>query len=231
MSIPQRINPEEPFILAKGFRVNDTLIALGISVLSLMLFLVPAEMFAQVDSAQDSNTNLPFGFFWPTLLSCGGGSLVFWGLSEYLIRRRKFLLPSKNLVFSIAVLSCIGSYIALEQEFYDFLLTWANDDAGDPKRVSNLKIVAASLVPIAVLGLYYWRFKLPFALLLVAIFVTRAVIFNSPFLGIPIEPSFLFPWGMLGFGILYMSVIILELFAALLGIGWTALRSRYAQVH
>ncbi len=158
------VNSEEHFILAKG--LNDVLIALGIAFLT---FGILVQIFLQSlgGAFLAGERSLPMA------LSSGLGLFLYWGLSEYLTGYRKLALPSMILALGITIFSYMFiTFLLVPSLSEGFSVGIGNSIALNSEQFSSiffLKSMAAVSFPIAVLLLYYWRFKLPFALFMVAI--------------------------------------------------------------
>jgi hypothetical protein len=105
---------------------------------------------------------------WPVALAAA----IMWGLSELLVRRLRLVLPG----ILLSVFFIMFVYLAAPPDLFasepDDTMpgTLAHFLAGSP-----LAAVTKSLVGIAAAGLYYWRFRLPFALLPIAASLVLAV--------------------------------------------------------
>lgn len=164
---PKSAHSEERFILAKG--LNDILIALGIGFLSLGILV---QIFLGAAAFLKGESLAAKSLFWPTAL-CSGFGLLCWVLSEYLTGYRKLVLPSIVLTLSITVFSYVLMILLFEAGFNNEIFIWGRRPIlGNGEQFSgSLKLEIMTVVgfPVALLLLYYWRFKLPFALLMVAV--------------------------------------------------------------
>jgi hypothetical protein len=175
------IADEERFRFLNGF--NDVFLTIGV--------LLVAGAFLAATSTSF------FGLGWAATLAVGAG--VFWVLSEILVGRLRAVLP--GMVLSLLFVAFAASAVAVQLHWDNFkqsnwdvaseLVFWRN-----PTLVFGLPALIASLA-------YYIRFRLPFALALIACF-GYAVAARSLY-EIGIGPSFV----AIGYGILVLIVALI----------------------
>jgi hypothetical protein len=155
---------EERFRFLRGF--NDVFFAIGV-----VLFVAGLLYFAPPGATGSILT-----------------AAVVWGLAEVLVRRMRLVLPGillavafVALVFAASVRvpaeGWLGAGIDLRAPTALSLLQGLQYYPGGP-----LFFAARALVPAAAAGLFYWRFKLPFALLPMAVSLSFAALGVASFL-------------------------------------------------
>jgi len=166
---------EERFRFLNGF--NDVFLTIGV------LLVAAAFIFAAAPSFSGAS------WLWVT----GFAAATFWALSEILVARLRAALPGMALSVLFATFSATTVSIAyyraqfqsLDPDVFSQLMFWRN-----PTLLFGGAAVVASL-------LYYWRFRLPFALALVACF-GYIVANKSLELAIgPTSSAVAFCWGLL----------------------------------
>lgn len=134
---------DEHFRLLGGF--NDFFIALGVFFLGVAFLAYPVTLMrgggvaATVLKEPQHNAVAIYGM----------GILVFWGLAEYLTGRLKLVAPSIVIVVFLAFFAGVGADLAM----------------GGIGKTG----LFASILPVAIVGLHYARFRLPFSLFLLAL--------------------------------------------------------------
>ncbi|WP_333712223.1 hypothetical protein [Yoonia sp.] len=137
-------NGDEPFELFKGF--NEVFIVIGLLILSTGWWSVLAVMLAdQVAGWQRS-----------TVIYGVVGAIILWMLSEYFIRKRRMVGPA--IALSIMFASNAGSVFVVGMS-EPFMIA-QNDFSSVP-----LPLFLATLT----LLVYWWRFRVPFAMAMIAL--------------------------------------------------------------
>jgi hypothetical protein len=155
---------EERFRFLRGF--NDVFFAIGV-----VLFVAGLLYFAPPGATGSILT-----------------AAVVWGLAELLVRRMRLALPGILLAIAFVALvfaasvrmpaeGWFGAGIELRAPTALSLLQGLQYYPGGP-----LFFAARALVPAAAAGLFYWRFKLPFALLPMAVSLSIAALGVASFL-------------------------------------------------
>jgi len=155
---------EERFRFLRGF--NDVFFAIGV-----VLFVAGLLYFAPPGASGSILT-----------------AAVVWGLAELLVGRMRLVLPGILLAIAFVVLvfaasvrmpaeSWLGAGIDLRAPTALSVLQGLQYYPGGP-----LFFAARALVPAAAAGLFYWRFKLPFALLPMAVSLSIAALGVASFL-------------------------------------------------
>jgi len=135
---------DEPFELFKGF--NEIFIVIGLLILSTGWWGVVALALG------NEVVNLQGYAMWVTLI--GGGFL--WLLSEYFVRKRRMVAPAIALSIMFAVNAVFGFTAVLSEIF----MIAQNDFSSVP-----FPLVLATLT----LAVYWWRFRVPFAMAMIAV--------------------------------------------------------------
>jgi len=135
---------DEPFELFKGF--NEIFIVIGLLILSMGWWGVVALALG------NEVVNLQGYAMWVTLI--GGGFL--WLLSEYFVRKRRMVAPAIALSIMFAVNAVFGFTAVLSEIF----MIAQNDFSSVP-----FPLVLATLT----LAVYWWRFRVPFAMAMIAV--------------------------------------------------------------
>lgn len=135
---------DEPFELFKGF--NEIFIVVGLVIL--------ASGWITVNSITMATevVNYQSHILTATLI----GAAVLWGISEYFIRVRRMIAPAIALSIMFAGNALAGSAAYFAEPFMI-----AQED------FSSLPLAVA--VAVAVLAVYWWRFRVPFAMALMAL--------------------------------------------------------------
>jgi len=158
------LDHEERFRFLRGF--NDVFFAIGV-----VLFVAGLLYFAPPGASGSILT-----------------AAVVWGLAELLVGRMRLVLPGILLAIAFVVLvfaasvrmpaeSWLGAGIDLRAPTALSVLQGLQYYPGGP-----LFFAARALVPAAAAGLFYWRFKLPFALLPMAVSLSIAALGVASFL-------------------------------------------------
>lgn len=144
---------DEPFELFKGF--NEIFIVIGLLILASGWVSVNAVAMA----TEIVNYRLQ------AMTMAGIGAVVLWLLSEYFIRRRRMIAPAIALSILFAINAIVGFTASESQPF----MVAQQDYSSLPYPVM--------LSALAVL-VYWWRFRVPFALAMIAIglFLTAILI-------------------------------------------------------
>ncbi|UYV37301.1 hypothetical protein N4R57_20515 [Rhodobacteraceae bacterium D3-12] len=142
---------DEPFELFKGF--NEIFIVIGLLILASGWVSVNAVAMA----TEIVNYRLQ------TMTMAGIGAVVLWLLSEYFIRRRRMIAPAIALSILFAINALVGLTASESQPF----MIAQQDYSSLPYPVL--------LSALAVL-VYWWRFRVPFALAMIAIGLFLAAI-------------------------------------------------------
>ncbi|MFO8125092.1 hypothetical protein [Yoonia sp.] len=141
----ENLNPgDEPFELFKGF--NEIFIVIGLLILASGWWGVVGFVLGdQIISLQDYA-------MWVSLI--GGG--VLWLLSEYFVRKRRMVAPAIALSVMFAANAAFGFVAVLSEPF----MIAQNDYSSVP-----FPLVLATLT----LAVYWWRFRVPFAMAMIAV--------------------------------------------------------------
>lgn len=141
----ENLNPgDEPFELFKGF--NEIFIVIGLLILSTGWWGVVGLMLG------DEIINLQDYAMWVTLIS--GGFL--WLLSEYFVRKRRMVAPAIALSILFAVNAAFGFIAVISEPF----MIAQNDYSSVP-----FPLFLATLTTL----IYWWRFRVPFAMAMIAV--------------------------------------------------------------
>ncbi len=141
----ENLNPgDEPFELFKGF--NEIFIVIGLIILSFGWWGVVALALG------DEVVNLQDYAMWVTLI--GGG--ILWLLSEYFVRKRRMVAPAIALSVMFATNAAFGFTAVMSEPF----MIAQNDYTSVP-----FPLLLATLT----LGFYWWRFRVPFAMAMIAV--------------------------------------------------------------
>lgn len=154
--VRENLNPgDEPFELFRGF--NEIFIVIGLLILSVGWFGVVG--LALGDSIVDLRA-------YAIVIALIGAGLL-WLLSEYFIRRRRMVAPAIALSIMFAGNAASGLMAAMTEPF----MIAQNDYSSVP-----LPLFIATLV----LLFYWWRFRVPFAMAMIAVglFIV-AVVFTA----------------------------------------------------
>lgn len=135
---------DEPFELFKGF--NEIFIVIGLIILSFGWWGVVALALG------DEVVNLQDYAMWVTLI---GGSIL-WLLSEYFVRKRRMVAPAIALSVMFASNAAFGFTAVLSEPF----MIAQNDFSSVP-----FPLLLATLS----LAVYWWRFRVPFAMAMIAV--------------------------------------------------------------
>lgn len=160
------LTPEdEPFELFKGF--NEVFIVVGLVILATGWLGVSGFGLAASAAQGVTNPVMRIG------LTGVAGAVLIWLLSEYFIRRRRMVAPAITLAIFWAV-NAVGTIAAWIAE--PFMLA-----QGDVTSLAAPLALATGLV-----ALHWWRFRVPFALALVALgLFATAILVTSRSAGIP----------------------------------------------
>jgi hypothetical protein len=135
---------DEPFELFKGF--NEIFIVIGLLILSMGWWgVVGLVLGGGIINLQDHT-------MWVMLI--GGGFL--WLLSEYFIRNRRMVAPAIALSVLFATNAAFGFTAAMSEPF----MVAQNDYSSVP-----FPLLLATLTTL----IYWWRFRVPFALAMIAV--------------------------------------------------------------
>ncbi len=167
--VPQEAD-EERFRFMRGF--NDFFLAIGI-----ILFGSAMTFYLGTGSAAADQNASPViaGLIW------AAGAVVVWGLSELLVRRMRQVLPG-------ILLSCLFMFFIFRAvPVGGFLPAAASTASPEGFRIVSwiagstdfLTIALKALLTAAAAGIYYLRFRLPFALLPIAASLVIVVIAAS----------------------------------------------------
>jgi hypothetical protein len=135
---------DEPFELFKGF--NEIFIVVGLSILTFG-WIGTVTVWVASDPMQIKNI-----LMWSGIL----GAAALWALSEYFIRRRRMVAPA----IALAVLFAANAVYGFAGAFAEVFMIAQGDNSSLPV---PLALATLSLV------LYWLRFKVPFALALIAL--------------------------------------------------------------
>jgi hypothetical protein len=163
---------DEPFELFRGF--NEIFIVTGLAILAVG-WLGAVALWVGVD---------PFGpvrdVVARTVQAALAGALILWALGEYFVRRRRMVAPAIALSLMWGANAFMGLAALLAQPF---LLAQA--DYGSLPAPLALATLAT--------GLWWWRFRVPFALALVALgLFATALVAAAVGAGTPQSPADLF---------------------------------------
>ncbi|MEO1641577.1 MAG: hypothetical protein AAFU41_20300 [Pseudomonadota bacterium] len=152
----ENLNPgDEPFELFKGF--NEIFIVVGLLILSLGWWGVVGLALG------DEIVNLQDYAMWVTLIGAG----LLWLLSEYFIRRRRMVAPAIALSIMFALNAGFGFTAVLSEPF----MIAQNDFTSVPWPLF--------LATLAIL-FYWWRFRVPFAMAMIALgLFTVAIVYTA----------------------------------------------------
>ncbi|HKY88006.1 MAG TPA: hypothetical protein VJL90_14700, partial [Pseudorhodoplanes sp.] len=159
---------DERFRFMTGF--NDFFFAIGILLLGFgMMFFTGARP-------------------WPSAIA----ALIVWGLSELLVRRMRLVLPGilLSIFFVIFVYGSVPVYLEIfssPQVAHDSPIRWFMVN-GFGLTGPVIAVVAKTLIGTAAAALYYWRFRLPFALLPIAASLVLVAISLITLVTGPISP-------------------------------------------
>ena len=145
---------DEPFELFKGF--NEIFIVVGLAILATGW--IGIVTFASIENAASLRSVL--------IWSGGIGAVVLWMLSEYFIRRRRMVAPAIALSVLFAAIAVYGFAGA----FSELFMVAQGDSSSLP-----LPLAMATLALLA----YWYRFKVPFALALIALSVFGIAILSA----------------------------------------------------
>ncbi|PXW71998.1 hypothetical protein C7964_101104 [Loktanella sp. PT4BL] len=141
----ENLNPgDEPFELFKGF--NEIFIVVGLLILSSGWWGVSALVF------NDRVVNLQDFAMWSSLLA----GVLLWLLSEYFVRKRRMVAPAIALSVMFASNAAFGFVAVLSEPF----MIAQNDYSSIP-----FPLFLATLS----LAVYWWRFRVPFAMAMIAL--------------------------------------------------------------
>ncbi len=141
----ENLNPgDEPFELFKGF--NEIFIVIGLLILSMGWWGVVGLALG------DEIINLQDYALWVTLIS--GGFL--WLLSEYFVRKRRMVAPAIALSVLFAASAAFGFTAVMSEPF----MVAQNDYSSVP-----FPLLLATLTTL----IYWWRFRVPFAMAMIAV--------------------------------------------------------------
>ncbi|GFE49369.1 hypothetical protein So717_11220 [Roseobacter cerasinus] len=135
---------DEPFELFKGF--NEIFIVVGLSILAMGWIGIVTFWIAQ-DPLQIRDT---------LMYSSVAGAVALWTLSEYFIRRRRMVAPA----IALAVLFAANAAYGLAGAFSELFMVAQGDNSSLP-----MPFALATLA----LFIFWFRFRVPFALALIAL--------------------------------------------------------------
>jgi hypothetical protein len=147
------VGSEERFRLLGGF--NDFFIALGVVLLGVGLSTGVMLVMPDIGGYKaDQTTSLAIAVpFWPVIVWWAGCALMVWLLAEVLTKRLRLTAPS-------IALACLWlAFVTVATAMGPILL-------GNTNRVVATIPIITSVFAIL---LHYWRFRLPFSLLLIAL--------------------------------------------------------------
>lgn len=152
----ENLNPgDEPFELFKGF--NEIFIVIGLIILSFGWFGVVA--LALGDEIVDLKN-------YATMITLIGAALL-WLLSEYFVRKRRMVAPAIALSIMFAGNAAFGFLAVMTHP----LMIAQNDYSSVP-----LPLLLATLS----LFVYWWRFRVPFAMAMIAVgFFVIAIVYTA----------------------------------------------------
>lgn len=134
---------DEPFELFKGF--NEIFIVIGLLILATGWWGVVALVLG------DRVVNIQNFIMWATLLGAG----IIWVLSEYFVRRRRMVAPAIALAVFFAGNAGFGFVGTLTELF----MLLQNDFSSVPLPL---------LLATGAMAVYWWRFRVPFAMAIIA---------------------------------------------------------------
>lgn len=172
-SARENLSPgDEPFELFKGF--NEIFIVVGLVILTSGWLGAVAAWY----SASLSSSILdPFGGL---VRVCLLGAAILWGLSEYFVRRRRMVAPAIALSVLWAGNAALGFAAAFAQVFMV-----AQADYGS--------LVLPLALATGTLGLYWLRFRVPFAMAMIAVgLFATALVLAAARAGTPETPQDIF---------------------------------------
>lgn len=181
---------DEPFELFKGF--NEIFIVIGMVILATGW--VGVVTFTMVDDLSNIRNAL--------IVSSLLAALTLWGLSEYFIRRRRMIAPA----IALSILFAINAGFGFAGGFSELFMVAQGDNSSLP---------IPFLLATVALFLYWLRFRVPFALALIAVAAFGVAILvagNSGGSPTSIEELFLlsaggpFAWITLALGIVVFGV-------------------------
>lgn len=159
---------DEPFELFKGF--NEIFIVIGLIVLT--------SGWVTVNSLAVAADLINFQ---TQIVTAGSVGAVFvWGLSEYFVRYRRMVAPAIALavIFAGNALTAFGAHVA-----QPFMV--AQQDYSSVSTALGLTVAA--------LGVYWWRFRVPFVMALMALALFAiALVQAATRAGVPADPADLF---------------------------------------
>lgn len=135
---------DEPFELFRGF--NEIFIVVGLSILAMGWIGIVTFWIAK-DPIQMRDT---------LIYASLAGAVVLWALSEYFIRRRRMVAPA----IALAVLFAVNAAYGLAGVFSELFMVAQGDNSSLP-----LPFALATLA----LFVFWFRFRVPFALALIAL--------------------------------------------------------------
>jgi len=135
---------DEPFELFKGF--NEIFIVIGLLILSTGWWGVVGLYLG------DEIINLQDYAMWVSLI----GAVFLWLLSEYFVRNRRMIAPAITLAIMFAVNAAFGFIAVLAEPF----MVAQNDYSSIP-----FPLLLATMA----IFVYWWRFKVPFAMAMIAV--------------------------------------------------------------
>ena len=153
----ENLNPgDEPFELFKGF--NEIFIVIGLLILSVGWWGVVALALG------DEIVNLQDYALMVTLIGAG----ILWLLSEYFVRKRRMVAPAIALSIMFAANAAFGFTAVMSEPF----MIAQNDFSSVP-----LPLLLSTLAILV----YWWRFRVPFAMAMIAVglFITAIVFAGS----------------------------------------------------
>lgn len=159
---------DEPFELFKGF--NEVFIVVGLLILAMgWAGVVGIAYAAEITNPQQA-----------AMLYGSIGTLIIWAMSEYLIRRRRMVGPA----IALSILFAGNAAIALTAYFAQPFMV-AQQDYGS--------LPLPFILGTAVLGVFWYRFRVPFAMAMIAVgFFIVAILMAATSSGTPQDPSDLF---------------------------------------
>lgn len=176
------IADEERFRFLNGF--NDVFLTIGV------LLVAGAFLIA-------SSTASTFGMSWVGTLALA--AVTFWVLSEILVARLRAVLP--GMVLSVLFVAFAAAAVVVQLHWTSFSSSnWSVDSEFAFWRNPSLRFGTPALIAAIV---YYVRFRLPFALALIAFF-GYAVVSKGLFQIAEIGPSFV----ALGYGLAVLAVAL-----------------------
>ncbi|NIZ11796.1 hypothetical protein [Phaeobacter sp. HF9A] len=159
---------DEPFELFKGF--NEIFIVVGLGILAMGWVAVVS-------------TSMLTGFvnYQRHMVSAAVvGALILWALSEYFIRRRRMVAPA----IALSVMFAGNAVLGMTSQFGEIFMIAQGSYSSLP--------FALGLSTLA-LAIYWWRFRVPFAMALIALGVFAvSLIWAADNAGAPTDPTDLF---------------------------------------